>query len=1439
LVVNPAALTVTASGATKTYGNSINLTGFTSNGLVNGDSVSAVSLTSTGAGTTVTVGSYTISASGATGTGLSNYSISYANGTLVVNPAALTVTASGASKTYGNSISLTGFTSNGLVNGDSVSGVSLFSSGTGTAANAGSYTISASGATGTGLSNYSVTYANGTLVVDPAALTVTASGATKTYGNSISLTGFTSSGLINGDSISAVSLTSTGAGTASNVGSYTISASGATGTGLSNYSISYAEGTLVVNPAALTVTASGATKTYGNSINLTGFTSNGLVNGDSVSAVSLTSTGAGTTATVGSYTISGSGATGTGLSNYSITYASGTLTVNPAALTVTASGATKTYGNALNLTGFTSNGLVNGDTVTAVSLSSSGAGAAANVGSYSIVGSAATGTGLSNYSITYTIGTLVVDPAALTITASDATKIYGTGAGLTGFTSNGLVNGDRVTAVSLTSGGAGTAADVGSYSIVGSAATGTGLSNYAITYTSGILVVDPAALTITAGDAIKAYGNAISLTGYSANGLVNGDSIGAVTLTSDGSAATANIGQYAIQASGATGAKLANYNITYAAGALTVGKAILTVKATDTAKTYGSIGSLSGFTISGLLDGDNVSTVTLSSDGLAGTAAVGSYTISASNVAGSGLENYAVSYIGGTLTVTPATLTITAGSATKTYGDSASLTGFSVAGLLNGDSVGAVTLSSLGADADAAVGSYAVSGSAATGTGLSNYAITYATGTLLVNPAALTIGAANTSKVYGSVASLSGFTASGLMNGDRVEGLTLTSDGNAATATVGSYSIRASGATGSKLSNYTITYVDGALTVDRAALTISANNVAHAYGTAGSLAGYSVAGLVNGDQVTGATLSTNGLGASIPVGQYRIEVSDAAGTGLGNYTISYASGMMTVTPASLTITAGSLNKTYGTSVAAPGYTVAGLVNGDSVAAVNVGSQGLAAAAAAGNYTITASDATGTGLSNYAITYVAGTLLVNPAALTISAGNAAKTYGTNIGLTGFSAAGLLNGDSVGTVALSSGGTGTAAAVGSYGITASGATGTGLSNYAITYVAGTLLVNPAALTISAGNAAKTYGTNIALTGFSAAGLVNGDSVGTVALSSGGTGTAAAVGSYGITASGATGTGLSNYAITYVGGTLLVNPAALTITAGNAAKTYGSNIGLTGFSAAGLVNGDSVGTVALSSGGTGTAAAAGLYGITASGATGTGLSNYAITYVGGTLLVNPAALTISAGNASKVSGSDLSLTAFSASGLVNGDAVSSVTLSSAGTPASAVAGTYAIVASNAAGTGLGNYSIRYQEGQLTVTPAASNLTTSAVQRIVVAAVTPTVTIAATSTPANMSTLGSTVSGSSTATASTASSSTASSTTTSSSSSGPATESGGGNGGGASATNAETGTASGTTGGGSPNGEALPILVSGGDGGETVYSQIQMTSDPIKGSENDERQQ
>ena len=157
----------------------------------------------------------------------------------------------------------------------------------------------------------------------------------------------------------------------------------------------------------------------------TAFTTDGLVNGDTVTDVTLTSAGAADTATVGSYDVTPSTAIGSGLTNYAISYVTGTLTVGAKALTITADARSKTYGATLTLgtSAFTTDGLVNGDTVTDVTLASDGAAATAIVGSYDVTPSTAIGSGLTNYAITYTNGTLTIGTRTLTITGIAGVKI--------------------------------------------------------------------------------------------------------------------------------------------------------------------------------------------------------------------------------------------------------------------------------------------------------------------------------------------------------------------------------------------------------------------------------------------------------------------------------------------------------------------------------------------------------------------------------------------------------------------------------------------------------------------------------------------------------------------------------------------------------------------------------------------------------------------------------------------------------------------------------------------------------------------------------------------------------------------------------------------------------------------------------------------------------
>ena len=80
---------------------------------------------------------------------------------------------------------------------------------------------------------------------------------------------------------------------------------------------------------------------------------------------------------------------------------------------------------------------------------------------------------------------------------------------------------------------------------------------------------------------------------------------------------------------------------------------------------------------------------------------------------------------------------------------------------------------------------------------------------------------------------------------------------------------------------------------------------------------------------------------------------------------------------------------------------------------------------------------------------------------------------------------------------------------------------------------------------------------------------------------------------------------------------------------------------------------------------------------------------------------ALTITANDATKILGATLTFagTEFTVDGLVSGDTIATVTLTSSGTAPGAAAGAYPIVASTAMGAAVGNYDIRYVDGELKV--------------------------------------------------------------------------------------------------------------------------------------------
>ena len=128
-----------------------------------------------------------------------------------------------------------------------------------------------------------------------------------------------------------------------------------------------------------------------------------------------------------------------------------------------------------------------------------------------------------------------------------------------------------------------------------------------------------------------------------------------------------------------------------------------------------------------------------------------------------------------------------------------------------------------------------------------------------------------------------------------------------------------------------------------------------------------------------------------------------------------------------------------------------------------------------------SSLTGAQAGNYALTQPMGvTGAITAAPVTVTASNQSKTFGATLafgsGSTLFFSSGLQAGETIGTVTLACTGGGVGAAIATYPITPSAATGGTFtpSNYDITYLPGTLTVNPAGQTITFGPlAARTYG------------------------------------------------------------------------------------------------------------------------------------------------------------------------------------------------------------------------------------------------------------------------------------------------------------------------------------------------------------------------------
>ncbi|MBR1816486.1 MAG: InlB B-repeat-containing protein [Lachnospiraceae bacterium] len=696
--------------------------------------------------------------------------------------------------------------------------------------------------------------------------------------------------------------------------------------------------------------------------------------------------------------------------------------------TITANNQIVTYGTpiASDVASVTAAGLVDGDILTAITLTPSTSDVTSNG---TIRPSGATikkGTTdvTDNYNITYNNGALTINKKPITIsgiTAEDKTYDGTTAATLNyngiNWSACGMVAGDDL---SVTASGTFSDANVGTGKIVtitDLALGGTKAGNYelasSVQQTSTTANINAKAITITADSDSKVYdGTAHTKNNYSiTNGeLATGDSIESVTVTgSQTFVGSSDNEPSAAVIKNSSGVNVTgNYDITYTNGTLTVTKKPLTITADSDTKVYDSTPlTKDSYTHTELASGDNITSVTITGS----QTSVGESTNEPSAaVIKKGDEdvtaNYDITYANGTLTVTKKVVTITANSDTKIY-DGTVLTndGYTVSGLETGDRVDSVTITgsqtSVGTNPN--VPSVAVIKNSAEEVVNDNYTISYVNGTLEVTKKAITITADSDTKVYdGTELTKDSYsiTDGELASGDSIVSVTVTGTQTFAgeSANVPSAAVIKNANGDNVTASYDITYKNGTLEVTQKAVTITADDATKVYdGTPLIKDSYTNSNLVAGDTITGVivTGSQTSAGQSANVPSEAVIKNAADEDVTASYDITYVDGTLEVTKKPITISGiNVIDKIFdGTDNAPLDYSdidwiSCGMVDGDELSVTATGTFEDTSVGTNKNVAITDITLGGTSVDNYILSedgqQTTATATINKKEVTVTA-----------------------------------------------------------------------------------------------------------------------------------------------------------------------------------------------------------------------------------------------------------------------------------------------------------------------------------------------------------------------------------------------------------------------------------------------------------------------
>jgi hypothetical protein len=1060
-------------------------------------------------------------------------------------------------------------------------------------------------------------------------------------------------------------------------GTHTLTANVA---GSDNYNAASATVEITVDKADQVITwANPANIVYGTLLSATQLNAAVAVPGSEAHGALTYSPAADAELAAGTHTLTANVA---GSDNYNAASATVEITVDKADQVITwANPANIVYGTLLSATQLNAAVAVPGSEAHGALTYSPAADAELAAGTHTLTANVA---GSDNYNAASATVEITVDKADQVITwANPANIVYGTLLSATQLNAAVAVPGSEAHGALTYSPAADAELAAGTHTLTANVA---GSDNYNAASATVEITVDKADQVITwANPANIVYGTLLSATQLNAAVAVPGsEAHGALTYSPAADAELA-AGTHTLTANVAGSD---NYNAASATVEITVDKADQVITWANPANiVYGTLLSATQLNAAVAVPGSEAHGALTYSPAADAELAAGTHTLTA-NVAGS--DNYNAASATVEITVDKADQVITwANPANIVYGTLLSATQLNAAVAVPGSEAHGALTYSPAADAELAAGTHTLTANVA---GSDNYNAASATVEITVDKADQVITWANPANiVYGTLLSATQLNAAVAVPGSEVHGALTYSPAADAELAAGTHTLTANVA-GSD--NYNAASATVEITVDKADQVITWANPANiVYGTLLSATQLNAAVAVPGSEAHGALTYSPAADAELAAGTHTLTANVA---GSDNYNAASATVEITVDKADQVITwANPANIVYGTLLSATQLNAAVAVPGSEAHGALTYSPAADAELAAGTHTLTANVA---GSDNYNAASATVEITVDKADQVITWANPANiVYGTLLSATQLNAAVAVPGSEAHGALTYSPAADAELAAGTHTLTANVA---GSDNYNAASATVEITVDKADQVITWANPANiVYGTLLSATQLNAAVAVPGSEAHGALTYSPAADAELAAGTHTLTANVA---GSDNYNAASATVEITVDKADQVITWANPANiVYGTLLSATQLNAAVAVPGSEAHGALTYSPAAGTILNA-------------GADQELKVYVAGSDNYNPARMTVLikvlkadlsvvADNIDKYCGQTLTFegTEFTTEGLVNGDAVNSVTLTSAGlaSTASLSVSPYVIEPSEAKGAGLSNYDIRYVKGKLTI--------------------------------------------------------------------------------------------------------------------------------------------